>query len=275
MAAYISTYKSRYFLSVAVIASLSAGSAFAQDTAAGATAPSVPAPAVTSSQPSVAPTGSGAAPVVPVAQPAAPAAPTATPPVTVAATTPEAPETVSCLLPPAKLTDEKVSEFTDDPSALLQGTESGGMVLSSRVNGLVGSSSTTLDKVVALSAAANKAQVLAIGQGLARAATICAKASPPYAAMIQAKVAEMNSEALSLAFVAGLSEVQTASVSNGAGGASSGASGIGGNGAAGGGAGASGDDSIPTTSGSFDGNGQGSPFSSSSSRTTRLLTSPN
>ncbi|KQR70816.1 hypothetical protein [Rhizobium sp. Leaf341] len=266
MASHLSIRKSRYLISVALMAGLTAGSALAQDATVGTTPAVVPAPIVAAPPTSVAPGAPDASSVVPAAQPTAPAA---APPVTVA-------EAVSCLMPPAKLSDEKVSEFTSDPQSLLLGTESGGMILSTRVNGLAGSSSATLDNIMALTTTANKAQIQAIGQGLARAATICAKASPPYAALIQSKVAEMNSETLSLAFVAGLSDVQTASVSSGAGGASSGASGIGGDGTAGGGtAGESGDDSIPTTSGVFNGKGVGSAFNVPTDGSSSRFVSPN
>jgi hypothetical protein len=186
-------------------------------------------------------------------------------PVTAAPVTAEpatATPVLSFLIPPAKLPDEEVADFLRDPQALLTANPTGGMVLSGRVFLLTGSSSDALSQIVTLSLKASKEQITALGSGLARAAKVAAETNPIYAAMIQSKVAEMNSEALSLAFVESSSEVQTAALGAGAaGGASSGASGIGGDGTAGGGsAGDNGDDFVITSSGEFNGMRDRSPF---------------
>ena len=107
--------------------------------------------------------------------------------------------------------------------------------LSSRVRALAGSSSATIDAILALVSGANADQKAAIGSGLARAARACAASNPEYAALIQEKVAGANSPELVTAFLAASNEVQTAALGGLTGGATGGggAAGIGGGGSAG------------------------------------------
>ncbi|MBW8300227.1 MAG: hypothetical protein K0M60_11560 [Hydrogenophaga sp.] len=173
---------------------------------------------------------------------------------------------VACFQSPAKLSEDDIAAFLATPASLLTENPNGGLPLSSRVRALAGSSSGTIDAILALIPGANADQKAAIGSGLARAARACAASNPEYAALIQEKVAGVNSPELVTAFLAASNEVQTAALGGLTGGATGGggAAGIGGGGNAGlGTAGLGGDTVYSQGSGGFSTSGSGQYFGSS------------
>lgn len=173
---------------------------------------------------------------------------------------------VACFQPPAKLNEGDISAFLVSPTSLLTENPNGGLPLSSRVRALAGSSSATIDAILALVDEANVDQKAAIGSGLARAARACAATNPEYAALIQEKVAGASSAELVTAFLAASNEVQTAALGGLTGGATGGggaAAGIGGGGSAGlGTAGLGGDTVYTQSAGGFSTGGSGQYFGS-------------
>ncbi len=168
----------------------------------------------------------------------------------------------ACFVAPAKLSDDKVAAFMASPSAILTTYAAGGLPMANEVRALAGSSADTLDALIALVSQASSPQKAAIGAGLARAAKACAGVSPDYAALIQEKIAGVNSPELVTAFLSASNDVQTAALGGGAtggaaGGAGGGAGGLGGSAGAGGsfGNGSSGDSSTANTSGSYSSGG--------------------
>ena len=168
----------------------------------------------------------------------------------------------ACFVAPAKLSDDKVAAFMASPSVILTTYAAGGLPMANEVRALAGSSADTLDALIALVSQASSPQKAAIGAGLARAAKACAGVSPDYAALIQEKIAGVNSPELVTAFLSASNDVQTAALSGGAtggaaGGAGGGAGGLGGSAGAGGsfGNGSSGDSSTANTSGSYSSGG--------------------
>jgi hypothetical protein len=119
---------------------------------------------------------------------------------------------VACFLAPAKLSDSEIAAFLANPNTLLSDFPAAGLQMSSKVRGLTGSSSDTLDPMIALVRQANAPQKSAIGAGLARAAKSCQITTPDYALLIQQKVAAANDSDLTTAFAAGMNDVQTASL---------------------------------------------------------------
>lgn len=173
---------------------------------------------------------------------------------------------VACFQPPAKLNEGDISTFLVSPTSLLTENPNGGLPLSSRVRALAGSSSATIDAILALVDQANVDQKAAIGSGLARAARACAATNPEYAALIQEKVAGASSAELVTAFLAASNEVQTAALGGLTGAATGGggaAAGIGGGGNAGlGTAGVGGDTVYTQSAGGFSTGGSGQYFGS-------------
>ena len=168
----------------------------------------------------------------------------------------------ACFVAPAKLSDDKVAAFMASPSAILTTYAAGGLPMANEVRALAGSSADTLDALIALVSQASSPQKAAIGAGLARAAKACAGVSPDYAALIQEKIAGVNSPELVTAFLSASNDVQTAALGGGAtggaaGGAGGGAGGLGGSAGAGGsfGNGSSGDSSTANTAGSYSSGG--------------------
>ncbi len=158
-----------------------------------------------------------------------------------------------CFAAPAKMSDGDVASFTGSPASLLSNYPVGGLPMTTQVRGLAGSSATSLDALVGLAAQANASQKASIGAGLARAAKSCQATSPDYAQLIQQKVAGANDKDLTAAFIAGMSDLQTAALGGGAGAGAGGAggggaAGIAGGGSAGGSSGASGTGGSTSTS---------------------------
>ncbi len=118
----------------------------------------------------------------------------------------------SCLLPPAALASSDVDVFLSAPGSLLMSYPNGGLEMSGRVRGLAGSNSTTIDSILGVASQASAAQKAAIGAGLARTARACVATDPPYALMIQEKVAGSNISELITAFLAASNDPQTAAL---------------------------------------------------------------
>lgn len=124
---------------------------------------------------------------------------------------------VVCFSEYVRLPQSAVDEFKADPAKLLTEYPTGGLDMSSRVRMLAGSSSETLDLIIGQLPKSNTEQVSAIGAGLARAAIVCARAAPEYAATIQTKVAEVGNKDLEVAFAAATGDFATAALGNAAG----------------------------------------------------------
>ncbi|MBP1848735.1 hypothetical protein [Rhizobium halophytocola] len=188
----------------------------------------------------------------------------------------------ACFQTPARLSDENIESFLANPADLLSQNPAGGLALSTRVRALAGSSSQSLDAIIAQVGGANSAQKSAIGSGLARAARACAPTQPEYAALIQQKIAELNAPEVTAAFLSASNEVQTAALGGGDGGGAIGGGGggggaIGGAGAGGTGGGGSGgvggSSSIGQSGGGFSTGGGGS-YSAGGGGGTRFIISP-
>lgn len=132
---------------------------------------------------------------------------------------------VACFLAPAKMADNDIAAFLANPNSLLSDFPTAGLPMSSKVRSITGSSAAALDPMIALVKQANAPQKSAIGSGLARAVKSCQITSPDYALILQQKVALANDKDLTTAFLAGMDDVQTASLGT-AGAGTSAASGI-------------------------------------------------
>jgi hypothetical protein len=109
-----------------------------------------------------------------------------------------------CLLHPAKLSDDVVKAFKDQPGDLFPRHPASGPPLSAEVRRLVGSDVSTVAAIITLARGANTVQVVAIGTGLARAAQTCSRTRPDIEEEIKKAVAAAGILELSVAFAAGL-----------------------------------------------------------------------
>ena len=125
-----------------------------------------------------------------------------------------------CLLSPAKLTDNAVKVFQDQPAELLSVHANGGPAMSRNVRRLAGSDIATVSQLIALAKQADLVQVVAIGVGLAEAAAICKLTNNKLAEEIADQVTKAGIPALTSAFAAGATSFE-ALEAGGAGGAAS------------------------------------------------------
>ena len=109
----------------------------------------------------------------------------------------------SCLLSPAKLSDNAVKAFQDQPAELLSVHANGGPLMSRNVRRLAGSDLSTVSQLIALAKEASLAQVVAVGVGLAEAAAICKLTDLKIYEDIADQVAKAGIPALASAFAAG------------------------------------------------------------------------
>lgn len=119
---------------------------------------------------------------------------------------------VACFIAPAKMADGDIAAFLASPNSLLSDFPTAGLPMSSKVRAITGSSAVALDPMIALVKQANAPQKSAIGSGLARAVKSCQITTPDYALIIQQQVALANDKDLTTAFLAGMDDVQTASL---------------------------------------------------------------
>lgn len=118
-----------------------------------------------------------------------------------------------CLLSPAKLADAVIQAFKDNPKDLLDRFPAGGPAMSADVMRRAGSDLAVLPQIIQLAREGNTAHRVAIGIGLARTASACARTHPELEKEIKRAVAEAGISELSTAFAAGLSSLdQTAAV---------------------------------------------------------------
>jgi len=113
------------------------------------------------------------------------------------------------MVAPAKLSDAVLQAFKDSPGDLLQRNPTGGPALSGETMRLVGSDEALLSHVIDLARNGNRAQRVAIGIGLAKAASACSLAMPKLEQMIKQAIAAANVSELATAFVAGLTTLET------------------------------------------------------------------
>jgi hypothetical protein len=119
----------------------------------------------------------------------------------------------SCLLPPAKLSDDIVKSFKDHPSELLTLYPDGGPAMSQYVRRLAGSDVSMVPLLIALAKDAGPAHVVAIGIGLARAAAVCARTKPGLGNAIKEQVSKSGMKSLESAFTVGLSSYEVTGLS--------------------------------------------------------------
>jgi hypothetical protein len=118
-----------------------------------------------------------------------------------------------CLLAPAKLSDATMQVFKDNPKELLDRFPAGGPAMSADAMRRVGSDIAVLPQIIQLAREGNTAHRVAIGIGLARAASVCSRTHPELEQAIKRAVADAGLSELSTAFAAGLSSLdQTAAV---------------------------------------------------------------
>ncbi|WP_152045254.1 hypothetical protein [Aureimonas psammosilenae] len=154
----------------------------------------------------------------------------------------------SCFLPPAGASMAEVDAFLANPQDLVSRWGTDNVTLSNKVRSLAGSDKRAIDALIALSKEVSVDRAGAIGAGLGRAAFGCVRTSPEYAALIQAKVAELATAPLMTAFVAASNDMQVAALGAGGGGGGAAAAGLTGSGNAGPfSAGLGGDEVVPTT----------------------------
>ncbi|WP_157775781.1 hypothetical protein [Hartmannibacter diazotrophicus] len=89
--------------------------------------------------------------------------------------------------------------------------------MSTRVRALVGSSSNTLDPLIALLQSASSLQKSAIGAGMARAAVACEGSHLEYSQQIQEAAASVDDETFLTAFQTAQDDIQTAALGGGGG----------------------------------------------------------
>jgi hypothetical protein len=103
--------------------------------------------------------------------------------------------------------------FKDNPRELLERFPAGGPAMSGDVMRRAGSDLEVLPQIIQLARDGNTAQRVAIGIGLARAASACSRTHPEMEQAIKRAVADAGMSELSTAFAAGLSSLdQTAAV---------------------------------------------------------------
>ena len=118
-----------------------------------------------------------------------------------------------CLLAPAKLSDATVQAFKDNPKELLDRFPAGGPAMSADVMRRAGSDVAVLPQIIQLAREGTTAHRVAIGIGLARTASACARTRPELEQAVKRSVADAGLSELSTAFAAGLSSLdQTAAV---------------------------------------------------------------
>jgi hypothetical protein len=125
---------------------------------------------------------------------------------------PAAAQGASCLLSPAKLSEDAVKAFLDQPSELLSVHANGGPVMSRSVRRLAGSDLSTVSQLIELAKKADLVQVVAIGVGLAEAAAICKLTDPKLAEAIADQVNQAGIPALASAFAAGTTTFEVVEV---------------------------------------------------------------
>src|SRR5882672_11063745 len=83
----------------------------------------------------------------------------------------------ACYAPTQQLPAQVVSDFIDNPAALLQQYPAGGAQMISRIRDLAASNPTTLVAIMSMIATASKDQRTGIGAGLGQAARVCLASS--------------------------------------------------------------------------------------------------
>lgn len=95
----------------------------------------------------------------------------------------------TCYAPDQALPAQAVSDFMNNPKAILAANTDGGNGLISLVRDLVASNPAALPLVIGLVAGANPAQQKAIGTGLGQAANLCGRPDANFAADISTQLA--------------------------------------------------------------------------------------
>jgi hypothetical protein len=123
---------------------------------------------------------------------------------------PAAAQGTSCLFAPAKLSEDAVKSFQNQPSELLTVYANGGPTMSRHVRRLAGSDLATVSKLIELARRADLVQVVALGVGLAEAAAICKLTDPKLAEEIADQVNNAGIPALASAFAVGTTTYEVA-----------------------------------------------------------------
>lgn len=110
-----------------------------------------------------------------------------------------------CLSSSARLSEDAVKIFKDQPADLVARHAAGGPPMSAEVRRLAGSDVSTVSSIIALARGASTAQIVAIGAGLANAAHNCSRTRPDIEHRIKQEVTDAGILELSVAFAAGVS----------------------------------------------------------------------
>ncbi len=139
--------------------------------------------------------------------------------------------------PTQQLSAQTITDFTNNPGALLNQFPEGGGQMISRLRDLLASDSTTLTAILGLVDKANKEQKQAIASALAQAAKLYARVDQQFVQQIQQAVANTQDQELIVAYAAAAGDVPIGGVGGGASGGGVGGqtSSLGGAGAGGGG----------------------------------------
>jgi hypothetical protein len=113
-----------------------------------------------------------------------------------------------CLLSPAKLSDATLSAFKAKPGELLERFPGGGPAMSGEIMRHAGTDIALLPDIIELARRGAIAHRVAIGIGLAKAATTCGRMNGDFERAIKQAVADSGLSELITAFAAGLSSIE-------------------------------------------------------------------
>ena len=120
------------------------------------------------------------------------------------------PVMAGCLISPAKFSDAVMRAFQDRPTDLLRRHPTGGPLMSAEVMRHVGSDDSVLASLIQLAKDGNLGQRVAIGIGLAKAASICSREHPELEQKIKEAVAAAGISELVTAFAVGTNSLVAA-----------------------------------------------------------------
>lgn len=113
-----------------------------------------------------------------------------------------------CLLAPAKISDATIAAFKQRPGELLERFPAGGPTMSAEIMRNAGSEIEVLPEIIGIARQGTTAHRVAIGIGLARAATVCTRTNPDIEQRIKQAVSDAALSELSTAFAAGMSATE-------------------------------------------------------------------
>lgn len=129
---------------------------------------------------------------------------------------------VSCFLPPAKLSDQAITQFMANPAGLLAVHPNGGVTLTNLVRMLAGSDFRTVDPLIELARNGPPGVKADIAAGLANTAASCVWTRPDITRLIQERIAASEDAPLVTAFLGVAGAIETTVLGGATGGAAGG-----------------------------------------------------